>query len=142
MTRIAIVGSRKYPNLPLVAATVASLVKKIGAKNLTIVSGGARGVDQTAEVTARALGSEPEVLNATWNVIDEATGFKRYNPGAGFERNTTIVEHAEMIIAFWDCQSTGTMDTVHKAVAMGKKVTVLDTEGKLVEPDKWPPPRK
>jgi len=51
--KVAIVGSRHYPNLERVRKYVRKL-----SPNDTIVSGGAKGVDQTAEDEARKLGME------------------------------------------------------------------------------------
>lgn len=49
--RVAIVGSRDYPALGEVTAYVESL-----PAGTVVVSGGTRGVDQTAEKAARARG--------------------------------------------------------------------------------------
>lgn len=129
MKHVAIVGSRNFPNLPLVATTVQSLAKKLGKENLTIVSGGARGVDSAAEFAAREAGVAVISIKADWDT---------YGKAAGLIRNTDIINQADIVIAFWDGQSRGTMDSVRKAVEMGKKITVLDWQGKPVEESKWP----
>jgi hypothetical protein len=47
-------------------------------------------------------------------------------------RNTLIAEHSNIIIAFWDGQSTGTKDTVDKALALSKKVYIFEI--KIINP--------
>jgi len=129
-TRVAIVGSRNFNNPALITAFVNRLAVKLDAQNLVVVSGGAKGVDSYAEAAARSLGIEVESIKPDW-----ATYGKR----AGFLRNTTIVEHADRIVAFHDGISRGTMDTVWKAFDSGKPVVVLNDEGHIVPQDKWPP---
>lgn len=129
MKHVAIVGSRNFASLGLVAATVSSLAAKLGAQNLTIVSGGAKGVDAAAEVAARALGVAVESIKPDWD---------KYGKTAGFLRNTEIIERADVVIAFWNGISRGTMDSVRKAAERGKKVTVLNDQGKIVGESQWP----
>jgi uncharacterized phage-like protein YoqJ len=38
------------------------------------------------------------------------------------ERNTTIVDNSDIVLAFWDMESNGTKDTIDKSVKKGKKV--------------------
>lgn len=54
--RVGIVGSREYPRLDLVSQLLNKIVEKHGVKDVLIVSGGARGVDQHAENEARRHG--------------------------------------------------------------------------------------
>lgn len=124
--RVAIVGSREYPDLELVR----QFVRKLAAKypRATVVSGGAQGVDQAAEAQAGRLGLKTLIFPADWD---------RYGRSAGFRRNTTIVEHADVVVAFWDGQSRGTLDTTAKAIIAQKKLFVYDSQGNLL-PD--PPP--
>ncbi len=108
--RVAIVGSREFANLPLVR----SYVRRQLHADTIVVSGAARGVDETAAQEARDCLLEVEEIPADWS----------QGKGAGFARNTTIVEHADEIVAFWTAGSRGTLDTITKAVKAGKKVTI------------------
>lgn len=110
--RVAIVGSRDYPNLSKVAEYVAGL-----PKDTVIVSGGARGVDQAAVREARRLGMTVE------EYLPDYTRF----PGnvAPLVRNKVIVEKSDRVVAFWDGKSTGTMHTVNLARACGKPSLVV-----------------
>ena len=108
--RIAIVGSRNYPRLDQVRDYVASL-----PPNTVVISGGARGVDKTAEEEAKRRGLECAVFLAEW---DEESRFP------GLVRHRDIVEAAEKVVAFWDGRSHGTAYALKLAQQLGKPVEV------------------
>lgn len=120
--KIAIVGSRSYPHRHVVRDFVRLLAEK--CPGATVVSGGARGVDTWAEEAAREFGLEVEVHLPDWS----------RGRGAGMERNSTIVARSERLIAFWDGQSRGTLDSVRKAINLGKRVILLDEKGNQRSP--------
>src|SRR5262245_11253362 len=99
--RVAVVGSRDYPDLEAVRAYV-----RAQPADTVIISGGARGVDQVAVDTARRLQLAYEVYPADWT---------RYGKRAGFLRNITIVDNADAVVAFWDGVSRGTKHTIDYA---------------------------
>jgi hypothetical protein len=113
--RIAIVGSRGYPNPEHVTDYVNSL-----PDNTTVISGGARGVDRTAAAAARARGLAVEVYPADWN------GQGR---GAGMARNQQIVDTSDQVVAFWDGQSPGTRHAIDRAQQAGKPHQVIRPGG-------------
>lgn len=88
-----------------------------------VISGGAIGADAYAEEEW-----------AKENTID----FQFFKPqhkdfpknirrfAAPHARNTLIAEHSDVIIAFWDGQSTGTKNTFDKALALSKKVYIFE----------------
>jgi|GEM_PF-356086 len=120
--RVAVVGSREYPDLGLVRTFVRRLAERDSAA--TVVSGNARGVDRAAENAARAAGLEVTSLPADWD---------KHGPRkAGFIRNGQIVEACDAVAAFWDGNSGGTADTVRKAEAAGKPVSVWGPDGERV----------
>ena len=108
--RIAVVGSREYPNLEAVRQFV-----REQERTTVIISGGARGVDTAAVEEARRLGMPYEVHLPDW----QAHGRK-----AGILRNHQIVKSADEVVAFWDGQSRGTQSTIQEAKAVGKPVRV------------------
>jgi uncharacterized protein (DUF3820 family) len=118
-TKLAVVGSRAYPNLELVEEFIASLPPHID----TIVSGGAAGVDTTAEIAARARGLNVITIRPNWKA------FGRY---AGFARNALIVKEAHKVIAFWDTESKGTLHTIHLAQKVNKLHRVIGPDGETV----------
>jgi hypothetical protein len=53
----------------------------------------------------------------------------KYGKRAGLLRNSDIVAASEVILAFWDGSSTGTLDTITKARGYGKKLLVIGPDG-------------
>ena len=104
--RLAVVGSRAYPRLDLVAQYVAAL-----PDGTVVVSGGAKGVDQVAASAARARGLEVAVHLPDW---------RTYGRAAGMVRNKELVRDADRVVAFWDGASRGTANTVDVARRAGE----------------------
>lgn len=112
--KIAIVGSRNFSDLDLVR----DFIRQLNHRTI-IISGGARGVDQTAAETATARGMEVNIILPDWS---------RFGKSAGMLRNTTIVELADIIVAFWDGRSRGTADTIRKARKMNKPIKIIQRD--------------
>lgn len=112
--RIAIVGSREYPQCARVWALVEKLARE--RPDTIIVSGGALGPDTVAAVAGRWYGLTVEELKPNW---------KEFGSEAGFERNRHIVASADRVVAFWDGKSSGTKDTIECAKETGKPVLIL-----------------
>jgi predicted Rossmann-fold nucleotide-binding protein len=105
-TRIAVVGSRDYPDLEAVRQFV-----REQERTTVIISGGARGVDDAAVAEARRLRMAYEVYPADWT---------RHGRRAGMIRNAEMVERADAVVAFWDGESRGTKATIEMAKHAGK----------------------
>lgn len=108
--KIAIVGSRSYPRLNEVAEYVRAL-----PPDTVIVSGGARGVDTVAEMTALYRNMKVEIYYADW---------KTYGKSAGFIRNDQIVKAADKVVAFHFQNSAGTAHAIRLAQKYGKELEV------------------
>jgi predicted Rossmann fold nucleotide-binding protein DprA/Smf involved in DNA uptake len=99
-------------------------------KDITIISGGARGVDTYAEKFAKAHNIKIFIFKANWKDISHSDAiiknnkFGKYDARAGMRRNQTIVNEADKIIAFWDGKSTGTKSTIDLAIKAGKPVDI------------------
>ena len=117
--KVAIVGSRDYPSPSLVRAFVNTL-----PDDTIIISGGARGVDTVAEQAARYRHLKVEIYPAEWD---------KWGRSAGMMRNGKIINAADRVVAFWDGISKGTADSIRKARAAGKPVTVFDALGNEVK---------
>ena len=107
--KIGIVGSRTFNNYNLFE----QVINKIVQENDIIVSGGAIGADSLAEMYAKIHKFETIIFKPEW---------EKYGKQAGFIRNSKIVEESDYIIAFWDGNSKGTLDTISKAENLGKQV--------------------
>jgi len=141
---IAIVGSRKYTHPDEVRALVR--VIRQNEPDAVIISGGAVGVDATAENEAlhQGLGvcsfrvySIKRDDGEEWGIEEHRMGnqkpyvrkmiehptFASYVDGL-FYRNTLIVDYAERVVAFWDEWSSGTKFTIGYAKDRGKRVTI------------------
>jgi predicted Rossmann-fold nucleotide-binding protein len=93
--RVAIIGSRDYPELDAVREFVRTL-----PRGTIVVSGGARGVDAAAEREAKTLGLNVEVHYPRWDL---------FGRGAGLMRNRDIIRAADYVVAF----TTGSRGTAH-----------------------------
>lgn len=110
--KIAIVGSRDFPDLAQVTSYVATV-----PPDSIIISGGARGVDQQAEEAARARGLQ---------VISHKPDWEKHGRMAGIVRNRLIVKDADVLVAFWDGQSRGTKSSIDMAREKGIPVVIKE----------------
>lgn len=120
-SRIAIVGSRRFPNRQIVADYVKSL-----PKNSTVISGGARGVDTWAEQAAQDLGLPILTFQADWKSLGKR---------AGPLRNAQIVSQADRVVAFWDMTSRGTLNTLVLAHEENLPIDIYGPQGQKVTID-------
>lgn len=89
--RVAVIGSR--------GITVENLQDYLPEGTTEIVSGGAKGVDSCAREYAVANNISLTEFKPEYN---------RYGRGAPLKRNITIIENADIVLAFWDGKSRGT----------------------------------
>lgn len=113
---VAIVGSRSFTDYRWFCQQVSYFVQPSDV----IISGGAQGVDSLAEDFADEFEIEKKIFEADWQDFSDPCVRKKgkygeYNALAGFKRNSKIVKEADLVIAFWDGESTGTEDTLEKA---------------------------
>jgi len=85
-------------------------------KDIVIVHGGARGVDQEAEKIAKGMGIVTEVVLPDWG---------EYGKAAGMIRNVEMLKTCDGLIAFWDGVSRGTAGAINAAKKMGKPLYVI-----------------
>lgn len=96
--KVAIIGSRGITN--------ADVGKYIPPDATLIISGGARGVDRLAERYADEHGIEKLIFLPQYEL---------YGKSAPLIRNRLIVDNADLVIAFWDGESSGTSYTIDYA---------------------------
>ena len=121
--KIAIVGSRQRDEFNYEVANIRKALFDVmhehglEKKDVTIISGGCKkGADRFAEYVAYDNGFKITIYHADWDTHGKA---------AGPIRNSMIVEDCDMVIALMAIGSKGTLDTVKKAKAAGKKVIEL-----------------
>lgn len=108
--RVAIVGSRTFPDLAAVRRYVGIL-----PADWLVISGGAPGPDTVAVEAARARGLRVEEIAADW---------LQHGNAAGMIRNAELVKRATLVVAFYDGRSPGTRNTIERALRAGVRVIV------------------
>lgn len=106
--RVAVIGSRSL--------RVEHLEKYLPEEVTEIVSGGAKGVDASAREYALRNG-----LKLTEYLPD----YSRYGRTAPLRRNLTILENADLVLAFWDGASRGTKFVIENCRKRGIPVKVF-----------------
>jgi predicted Rossmann fold nucleotide-binding protein DprA/Smf involved in DNA uptake len=128
--KVAIVGSRHYPDLPRVTDYVGSL-----PASWSVVTGSAAGVDATAARAARERGLPVRVLGASFEEVRDAD--------AAAERNRRLVDACDVLVAFWDGASGGTRRTIDRALDAGRELHVFPpNNGSTPGLHHPPPPRR
>lgn len=119
--RLAVVGSRDYPN----KKEVWEFLKTLRGKGVSLVTGDARGVDEWVKKGGEdpGVGLTVEVFKADW---DGPLG-----KAAGFKRNEELVAHCDKLVAFWDVASAGTAHSIRLALMAGKLAKVVTPFGVL-----------
>ena len=93
---VAVVGSR--------GLLVHDLGTYLPKDTTQIISGGAIGIDSCAKAYALSNGIQ---------YVEFLPDYKRYGKSAPLKRNHSIVENADLVLAFWDGLSPGTKYTIH-----------------------------
>lgn len=82
---------------------------------IEIISGGARGIDACAREYAISHGIK---------LTEFLPEYEKYGKNAPLKRNITIIEAADIVLAFWDGKSHGTKFVIEKCREVGKTVRV------------------
>lgn len=110
--KLAVIGSRTFDDKNLLRKALDTFYPRIEL----IVSGGASGADTLAEEYAKEEGIPLQVLKPDW---------KTYGKAAGFIRNKDIVQASDVVVAFWDCVSKGTANSIQHGYTLGKQVIIV-----------------
>ena len=118
---LAITGSRKYTNYE----ELEKVIKSLAPNATVIITGGAKGADELAARYAKAHELELVIIRPDYkNQVAKV---------APLLRNTTIVNKADKVIAFYYLkQSGGTLDTAKKAMTAGKLLAEV-INGKIIK---------
>ena len=106
--KVAIIGSRNL--------NVENLQDYLPEGTDEIVSGGAKGIDTCARNFAIKNGLKLTEFRPEYN---------KYGRGAPLRRNETIVNYADMVLAFWDGESRGTKFVINYCEKVGKECKIF-----------------
>ena len=106
--KVAVIGSREL--------MVDNLECYLPDETTEIVSGGARGIDTCARNYAIQNGLK---------LTEFLPEYDKYGRSAPLRRNITIIEHADLVVAFWDGKSRGTKFVIDNCKKMNKPVKVV-----------------
>lgn len=110
--RTIIAGSR---GIEIRINDLGKVIKDSGFTITEVISGTARGVDQSGERWAEVNGIPIRYFVPDWN---------RYGKSAGYKRNVLMAENADALIAIWDGVSKGTGHMIQIAKSKNLKVHV------------------
>lgn len=108
--KIAIIGSRGFNDYDLLKYTM----EKYDAS--TIISGGAKGADSLAKKYANEFSLE---------LIEFLPDWSKYGRSAGFIRNLDIINNSDVVVAFWDGTSKGTLHSITTSQKKGKPLEII-----------------
>ena len=114
--KVGVIGSRKWKN----KKCVHNFLTKNRGKISEIISGDAEGPDKMGASWARKNGVDLVVFPP------DSKRKHRYH-----YRNRLIAERAEVIVAFWDGSSTGTMYTCDYAKRLNKCVIIIKNDNDI-----------
>jgi hypothetical protein len=121
MFRLLITGSRTWNDKAVIVSELVQFARVHG-KEVTLVSGGARGADSICESVAMKLGWTIEVHKTKWDSKPDGS----YNNRAAFQRNELMVLlGADACLAFVKDDSQGTHHTAHLATKAGIPTAVI-----------------
>ena len=106
--KVAIVGSR--------GLNVSNLETYLPDGVTEIISGGARGIDTCAREHAISKGIK---------LTEYLPEYEKYGRTAPLKRNITIIEHADLVLAFWDGASHGTKFVIDNCSRRGIPVKIF-----------------
>jgi hypothetical protein len=117
--RVIVCGSRRWHDRTVIADTLNALVLEHDWRfpDPVIVHGAARGADRLAEDEAGKAGLLTEAHPADWDAHGKRAGVLRNEHMASLG--------ADLCVAFWDGQSTGTAHMMRTAEAHGIPVRIV-----------------
>lgn len=106
--KVAVIGSR--------GLTINNLGEYLPEDTTEIISGGAKGVDACAREYAKSHGIK---------LTEFLPEYEKYGKSAPLKRNISIIEAADVVLAFWDGKSRGTKFVIDKCREVGKKIQII-----------------
>ncbi len=122
--KVAVIGSRNFPALQLVRLFVAAL-----PFDAMLVSGGAFGVDKTAEMAAKDRRLSRLILEPAARPDAPRNEYV----AALFERNREVCRVSDEVHGFWTGASSGTRQTLEFAHGLGRPTWWHKVDGTVTE---------
>lgn len=117
---LAIVGSRNITDTYYLRKAYKRLISHcLDEEIMSVISGGAVGVDSMANDFAEQYNAPLVVYKPDWDTHGKA---------AGFIRNEKIIKTATHVIAIWDGKSKGTHHSIKLARAWNKHLVVYNLD--------------
>ena len=66
-----------------------------------------------------------EVLESIQPLVERHPEYEKYGRSAPLKRNVTIIENADIVLAFWDGRSKGTLSVIKYAEKVKKPCEVI-----------------
>jgi predicted Rossmann fold nucleotide-binding protein DprA/Smf involved in DNA uptake len=126
--RVAIVGSRKHPDVNKARQAVFDCVRNL-PPNTVIVSGGAKGVDSWAEQAAHKYGLRTKIYPVDKKGLSPygSPDSRREYGKRAYARNLLIVDDCDRLVAFSSGNTKGTNHAIRYARKQGKPVEIIGT---------------
>lgn len=106
--KVAVIGSR--------GLKVDNLGEYLPEGTTEIISGGAKGIDTCAREYAVSHGIK---------LTEFLPEYKKYGRNAPLLRNISIIERADLVLAFWDGKSRGTKFVIDRCYDVGKRIYII-----------------
>lgn len=118
--RILVCGSRTWDQPHLIEGALFDALRESPQPKhpFTIIQGMAKGADLQARKIA---------VKNSWPVEDYPADWQRYGRAAGFIRNQQMLDEGkpDLVLAFWDGKSKGTLHMIDAAKKAGIKVEIV-----------------
>lgn len=101
--KLCILGSRSIDKAEFVFPVIEKFIKDHTTGKITIISGGAKGVDQLSKKYAETHGLD-FVEFLPYHLLDKVPFSSKYF----FIRNKQMIDNADKVLVFWDGKSKGT----------------------------------
>lgn len=115
MIRVIVAGGRCFKDYNLLKNKLDIILKNF--KEVTIVSGCAKGADSLGEQYAKEKGYNIIRVHADWN---------KHGKSAGYVRNEEMASISDACVCFWDGKSKGTENMIKISKKFELKLRVIN----------------